>query len=137
MISYDDLTPEQRQLYIQTLVAMARADGAVDEQEAGFLADIAAGCDVSEEALQGYLKGESLDPAHVPSLRNPVGALILRDAAAMAVVNNELTEAEEALLNSIGSGLGFSAEEIEEFLNWGFMGMQWQQMAIRLLEQYS
>ncbi len=137
MISYDDLTPEQRQLYIQALVAMARADGAVDEQEAVFLADIAAGCGVSEEALQGYLKGESLDPAQVPPLRNPVGALILRDAAAMAVVNNMLTEAEEALLNSIGSGLGFSADEIEEFLNWSFMGMQWQQMAIRLLEQYS
>lgn len=141
MISYTDLTPEQRQLYIQVLVAMARADGAVDEQEESFLADIAAGCGVSEETVQGYLKGAPFDPiqflARIPALRNSVGALILRDAAAIAVINNQLTETEEDLFNKIGSALGFSAAETEEFLNWGFMGMQWQLLGIRLLERYS
>ncbi|NJL99483.1 MAG: hypothetical protein HC924_12125 [Synechococcaceae cyanobacterium SM2_3_2] len=137
MITYEELTSEQRHLYLQALVAVARADGAIDEAETAFLADIAVGCGVDEATLAGLLKGEAIDPSQFPPLRGEVGALILRDAAAMAVINNDFTEGEEALIKAMGSALGFAADEVEEFLNWGFMGMQWQKMAVRLIEQYA
>ncbi len=137
MITYDDLTPDQRHLYLQALVAVARADGDIDDSETAFLADIAVGCGVDEETLTGLIKGEVIDPSQFPSVRGGVGALILRDAAAMAVINNDVTDEEEDLIKAMGSALGFSVDEVEEFLNWGFMGMQWQKMAVRLIEQYS
>jgi uncharacterized membrane protein YebE (DUF533 family) len=137
MITYDDLTPDQRHLYLQALVAVARADGDIDESETAFLADIAVGCGVDEETLAGLIKGEVIDPSQFPPMRDGVGALILRDVAAMAVINNDVTDEEEDLIKAMGSALGFSVDEVEEFLNWGFMGMQWQKMAVRLIEQYS
>ena len=136
MITYDDLTADQRHLYLQALVAVARADGAIDETETAFLADIAVGCGVDESTLTGLIKNETIDLSQFPPLRGGAGALILRDAAAMAVINNDLTDEEEDLIKAMGSALGFSADEVDEFLNWGFMGMQWQKMSVRLIEQY-
>ncbi|MFS8885406.1 DUF533 domain-containing protein [Synechococcus sp. H70.2] len=140
MITYSDLTEEQRQLYLKALIAVARADGHLDEEETHFFLRIAEGMGIDKEVAQGYLAEETgpiLDIGQIPPLHNAAGALILRDLAAMAVVNNELGEKEEDLIFAIGKAMQFSQEEINEFLDWAFMGLQWQLKSAALLQRYA
>jgi uncharacterized membrane protein YebE (DUF533 family) len=140
MITYTDLTAEQRQLYLRALIAVARVDGQLDEEETDFFLQIAEGMGINKEVAQSYLAGETtatLELSTIPPLHNAAGALILRDLAAMAVVNNELTEKEEALIFEIGKAMQFSREEIDEFLDWAFMGLQWQLKSAALLQRYA
>ncbi len=140
MVNYADLTDEQRQLYLKALIAVARVDGQLDEEESNFFLQIAEGVGVETQLAQTYLAdetGATLDISGIPAMRNPAGALILRDLAAMAVVNSELVEKEEALIFEIGKAMQFSQEEINEFLDWAFMGLQWQLKSAALLERYA
>jgi len=140
MVNYADLTDEQRQLYLKALIAVARVDGQLDEEESNFFLQIAEGMGIEKQVAQSYLAeetGATLDLSRIPPLHNAAGALILRDLAAMAVVNNELAEKEEALIFEIGKAMQFSQEEINEFLDWAFMGLQWQLKSAALLERYA
>jgi len=140
MVNYADLTDEQRQLYLKALIAVARVDGQLDEEEANFFLQIAEGMGIEEQVAQSYLAdetGATLDLSGIPPLHNAAGALILRDLATMAVVNNELAEKEETLIFEIGKAMQFSREEIDEFLDWAFMGLQWQLKSAALLKRYS
>ncbi len=137
MISYADLTDDQKQLYLKALITVARADEQLDDDEATFFTQIAEGMGIDPATVQSYLETEVLDLEQVPGLHSAVGALILRDLAAMAVVNNELAEAEEDMIIKIGKAMQFTEEEIDEFLNWAFMGLQWQLKSTSLLEKYS
>ncbi len=140
MITYADLTEEQRQLYLKALIAVARVDGRLDEEEVNFFLQIAEGMGIEKQVAQSYLTDQTsatLDLSAIPALHNAAGALILRDLAAMAVVNNELAEKEEALIFEIGKAMQFSKDEIDEFLDWAFMGLQWQLKSAALLERYA
>lgn len=140
MVNYADLTDAQRQLYLKALIAVARVDGQLDEEETSFFTQVAEGVGLDAQLAQTYLTdeaGTALDISGIPAMRNPVGALILRDLAAMAVVNSELVEKEEALIFEIGKAMQFSVEEVNEFLDWAFMGLQWQLKSAALLERYA
>ncbi|MFS8799964.1 TerB family tellurite resistance protein [Synechococcus sp. W55.2] len=140
MINYADLTDEQRQLYLKALIAVARVDGQLDEEETSFFMQIAEGVGIEAPLAQTYLADEAgapLDISGIPPMRNAAGALILRDLAAMAVVNSQLVEKEEELIFEIGKAMQFSAEEINEFIDWAFMGLQWQLKSASLLERYT
>ncbi|MEN9224303.1 MAG: TerB family tellurite resistance protein [Thermostichus sp. HHBFW_bins_43] len=139
MVNYADLTDEQRQLYLKALIAVAKVDGELDEEETTFFRQLAEGVGVETQLIQTYLDGTgaALDVTEIPAMRNPAGALILRDLAAMAVVNSELVEKEEALIFEVGKAMQFSVEEVNEFLDWAFMGLQWQLKSAALLERYA
>lgn len=138
MITYTDLTDEQRQLYLKALIATAKADEQLDEDEISFFTQVAEGVGIAAEAAEKMIKADvTLDPSQIPPLHNPAGALILRDISAMAVVNSDLVEKEELMIFEIGKAMQFSEEEIEEFLNWAFMGLQWQLKSSTLLEKYA
>ncbi|MFQ3584757.1 MAG: TerB family tellurite resistance protein [Cyanobacteriota bacterium] len=140
MVNYADLTDAQRQLYLKALIAVARVDGQLDEEETAFFTQVAEGVGLDAQLAQAYLTdeaGAALDISGIPAMRNPAGALILRDLAAMAVVNSELVEKEEALIFEIGKAMQFTEEEINEFLDWAFMGLQWQLKSAALLERYA
>ncbi|GAB4211484.1 MAG: hypothetical protein OHK0012_04010 [Synechococcales cyanobacterium] len=134
-MNYTDLTDQERELYLQALVSVARADEGLDAEEIAFLTDIAMGMGIPEAVIPTFLDKELL-LSEIPPLHNAVGALLLRDMSAMAVINNELHEQEEAQILSIGEAMGFSSPEIEEFLNWAFMGLQWQLTSASLLRKY-
>ncbi|MEN9201727.1 MAG: TerB family tellurite resistance protein [Thermostichus sp. DG_1_6_bins_120] len=138
MVNYIDLTDAQRQLYLKALISVARVDGQLDEEETNFFTQVAEGVGLDPQLTQTYLTDEAagLDIGSIPPMHNSAGALILRDLAAMAVVNNEFTEKEEALILEIGKAMQFSEEEINEFLDWAFMGLQWQLKSRALLERY-
>ena len=138
MITYTDLSDEQRQLYLKALIATAKADDQLDEDEISFFTQVAEGVGIEAEAAEAMIKAEvTLDTTQIPSLRSSVGALILRDIAAMAVVNSDLVEKEELMIFEIGKAMQFTEEEVEEFLNWAFMGLQWQLKSTTLLEKYA
>lgn len=138
MITYTDLSDEQRQLYLKALIATAKADEQLDEDEISFFTQVAEGVGIETEAAEKMIKADTtLELSQIPPLRNPVGALILRDISAMAVVNSDLVEKEELMIFEIGKAMHFSEDEIEEFLNWAFMGLQWQLKSTSLLEKYS
>jgi len=134
-MNYADLQDHERQLYLQALVRVARADEALDEEEIEFFTNVAKNMGIAEAEIESLLATD-VSLSAIPPLHNGVGALILRDLAAMAVINNELHEAEEAEIFAIGEKMGFSKEEIDEFINWAFMGLQWQLTGASLLKRY-
>jgi len=134
-MNYADMQHHERQLYLQALMRVARADEALDEEEMEFFAAVAEGMGIQATEVDSLLASDT-PLLGIPPLHNQVGALILRDLAAMAVINNDLHEAEEAEIFSIGQSMGFSTEEIDEFINWAFMGLQWQLTGINLLKRY-
>lgn len=135
-MNYADMQNHERQLYLQALVRVARADEALDEEEMEFFASVAQGMGIPAAQIESMLGSDAPLPT-IPPLHNQVGALILRDLAAMAVINNDLHEAEEAEIFAVGMGMGFSSEEIDDFINWAFMGLQWQLTGINLLKRYA
>ncbi|MDX2273494.1 MAG: hypothetical protein NW237_16290 [Cyanobacteriota bacterium] len=137
MITYADLTESQREFYLKALIAVAQADEQLDEEEITFFSQIAVGVGLEGEQIAHFLEGDPLDVSEIPAMRNAVGALILRDLSAMAVVNNDLLPKEEDLILEIGKAMQFSPDEVEEFLNWAFMGLQWQLKSTSLLEKYA
>jgi hypothetical protein len=136
MITYSDFSDEQRQLYLKALISVARADQELDEDEIAFYLQIAEGMGVDPAVAESVIEGSPLEIASIPPLHTAVGALILRDLAAMAVVNNALREEEEALILEIGQAMQFTGEEVNEFLDWAFMGLQWQLRSTSLLEKF-
>lgn len=136
MITYADLTEEERQIYIKALIATAQADQQLDDEEISFFTEIAQGIGIEPEQAQKMIQEGSLNLEEVPPMHTAAGALILRDVAAMAVVNNDLAEEEEDFIFLLGQAMQFDRDEVDEFLNWAFMGLQWQLKSVSLIQRY-
>lgn len=104
---------------ITTAAQILMADGKVDPKEMAMIKTIAARYHISDESLQEILDAVRNGMIYVP-LPEPksIGAMrIIREAAKMALADEELSPEEKDAIMNLGMQLGYSKIDIQQIIN--------------------
>lgn len=113
------MTPSEKKI-VQSLVAVAWADGKVEKVEAHVIEGLLAGFDASEdeekELLEYAKERRTLGDAPLGDLNQEDRELLLANAALLTHVDGTQSDSEKALLDKLIEMLGFSAKDAEAIL---------------------
>ncbi|GMV12140.1 MAG: TerB family tellurite resistance protein [Polyangiaceae bacterium] len=114
------MTPSEKNI-VKSLVAVAWADGKVEQPESHVIEGLLAGFDASDEEekeLLEYAKERRTLEKDIPlsALGEEERELLLANAALLTHADGEQSESEKALLDKLIDLLGFSKETAEEIL---------------------
>lgn len=114
------MTPAEKRV-LKSLVAVAWADGKVEDPESGVLEGLLAGFGASDEEeaeILGWAKTpRSLDDVPLAELTNEDRELLLANAALLTEADGEQSESEKVVLRQLISLLGFSEEQAKPILD--------------------
>ncbi|HEY6724669.1 MAG TPA: hypothetical protein VI197_11585 [Polyangiaceae bacterium] len=114
------MTPSERNI-VKSLIAVAWADGKLEQPESGVIEGLLCGFDASkdEEAeLLEYARTPRTLEADIPldQLSEDDRELLLANAALLAQSDGDQSSKETALLDKLSSILGFDAEEAQAII---------------------
>lgn len=114
------MTPSEKNI-VKSLVAVAWADGKVEQPESHVIEGLLAGFDASDEEekeLLEYAKEKRTLEKDIPlsALGEEERELLLANAALLTHADGEQSESEKALLDKLIALLGFSKETADEIL---------------------
>ena len=115
-----NMTPSERNI-VKSLIAVAWADGKLEQPEAGVIEGLLCGFDASkdEEAeLLEYARTPRTLEADIPlaQLSEEDRELLLANAALLAHADGEESSNETALLSKLSGILGFDADKAREII---------------------
>jgi uncharacterized tellurite resistance protein B-like protein len=116
----DAMTPSEKNI-VMSLVAVAWADGKMEDPESGVIEGMLCGFDASEDEEQEILEyakqRRSLDEdIPLDAMGREERELLLANAALLTHADGEVSASESALLEKLTKLLGFSAEEAKPIL---------------------
>lgn len=106
---------------LKNLIALASADGNVDESELAVIKDAAKLANVSDEKLEEFLKVGS-DFIHVIPEREEDRETQLIQMLSLAIADGEFTADEYELCRTVAERLGFSQAELDMIIKLSFKG---------------
>ena len=114
------MTPSERNI-VTSLIAVAWADGKLEQPESGVIEGLLCGFDASddEEAdLLEYARTPRTLEADIPldQMSEDDRELLLANAALLAQADGEASVSEQALLSKLSGILGFDAERAREII---------------------
>jgi len=115
-----DMTPSERNI-VKSLIAVAWADGKLEQPESGVIEGLLCGFDASkdEEAeLLEYARTPRTLEADIPlaQMSEEDRELLLANAALLAHADGEESSTEVALLSKLSGILGFDAERAQSII---------------------
>jgi uncharacterized tellurite resistance protein B-like protein len=115
------VTPQQKNI-VKSLIAVAWADGKVQELESGVIEGLLCGFDASEaeeqELLEYARQRRTLsDDLPLAELRREDRELVLANAALITHADGTQTDGERDLLDRLSALLGFSESEARAIVN--------------------
>ena len=114
------MTPAEKRV-LKSLVAVAWADGKVEDPESGVLEGLLAGfgaSDAEEKEILTYAKQpRTLDDVPLAELTTEDRELLLANAALLTEADGHLSPAESAILDKLVTLLGFTAEQAQPILD--------------------
>lgn len=114
------MTPSEKNI-VKSLIAVAWADGKMEESESGVIEGLLSGFDASDaeeaELLEYARERRSLE-ADIPlaALGQEERELLFANAALLTRADGEVSDGESALLDELAELLGFSAEDAEALI---------------------
>jgi uncharacterized tellurite resistance protein B-like protein len=117
------LNERQRTWFATAMVGMILADGDIDRAEVEFIVKLISL--VKDEAVQERLK-KFIQFKTMPPLGQPVGIdrklgmSMIIDLIRIAVSDNDFAASEKAMIQEVGKGLGFSEDEVDKLVMFGF-----------------
>lgn len=117
------LNERQRTWFATAMVGMILADGDIDRAEVEFIVKLISL--VKDEAIQERLK-KFIQFKTMPPLGQPVGIdrklgmSMVIDLIRIAVSDNDFAASEKAMIQEVGKGLGFSEDEVDKLVMFGF-----------------
>lgn len=117
------LNERQRTWFATAMVGMILADGDIDRAEVEFIVKLISL--VKDESVQERLK-KFIQFKTMPPLGQPVGIdrklgmSMIIDLIRIAVSDNDFAAPEKAMIQEVGKGLGFSEEEVDKLVMFGF-----------------
>ena len=118
-----ELQPRHREWFATATVAMMLADGNIDRSEMGFILQVIQL--VKDEQVVDRLK-KFIQFQTQPPLGTPVGIdrklamTMIIDLIRIAVSDQDFDNKEKAMIHEIGTNLGFSQQEVDQLVMYGF-----------------
>lgn len=114
------MTPAEKNI-VKSLVAVAWADGKLEEGESGVIEGLLSGFDASSEEeaeILEYAKTRRTLEADIPlgDLEEEDRELLLANAALLTHADGEQSDSEQAILQKLVAVLGFEAAKANEIL---------------------
>ncbi len=128
----DQLTPHQKRMLMELLVALAKSDGRVDQLETEVIEDYAELLDVGLEEIGGGLSVAELAP-HFDTPTSRVAAL--QELCRLARLDGHFAKLERDTILEVGTRFGFDPEFVGEIDAWVVEGMQWVARGESLVER--
>lgn len=115
------MTPQQKNI-VKSLIAVAWADGKVEQLESGVIEGLLCGFDASDEEERELLEYAQQrrtlsDDLPLAELRREDRELVLANAALITHADGTQTRAEQSLLERLSALLGFSESEARAILS--------------------
>jgi len=102
---------ERNQDHFAAIVRVAMSDGVISTEEKAFLDRMARSLDISESDYKEILKDYKSHPINPPTMYNE-RLERLYDLARMVYADHELGPKQTLMLERLGTGLGFSPENV-------------------------
>lgn len=106
---------------LKNLIALASADGEIDESELAVIRDAAKAAKVSDEKLEEFLKIGS-DFVHVIPEREEDRETQLIQMLSLAIADGEFTADEYELCRTVAERLSFTQQELDMIIRLSFKG---------------
>jgi uncharacterized tellurite resistance protein B-like protein len=117
------LNPRQRAWFATAMVAMILADGNIDRAEVEFIVKIVALVkdDTMVERLKKFIQFKTTPPlGPPPELDRKLAMSMVLDLVRIAVSDMNFAPPEKDMINKIGRSMGFSEEELNKLIMYGF-----------------
>lgn len=118
-----ELKSHQRTWFATAMVAMVLADGNIDQAEVGFIMKLTSIIkdDTTVERLKKFIQFQTTPPLGNPTgIDKKIGMSMIIDLIRIAVSDQDFAPTEKELIEKIGKGLGFSSEEVDKLVLYGF-----------------
>ncbi len=116
-----DLSVEDKKVFLQTLMQLAKTDGSVDGGEKKFIVELARLFGVSsqdaEEIKRKRDDDEVVEAAKVITDRH-VAMELVKEMCMLANSDGDLTDREMLLIGRVGLAMGLELEKIEQISRW-------------------
>ena len=118
-----DLKAHQRNWFATAMVAMILADGNIDRAEVEFIVKLTSIIkdDGTVERLKKFIQFQTIPPLGSPAgIDKKMGMSMIVDLIRIAVSDQDFAPAEKAMIEKIGKSMGFSREELDKLVMYGF-----------------
>ena len=118
-----DLKTSQREWFATAMVAMILADGEIDRTEVEFIVKLASLVkdEGTVERLKKFIQYKTVPPLGTPGeVDKKIGMSMIIDLIRIAVADQDFAPAEKDMIEKIGKSMGFSREELDKLVMYGF-----------------
>ncbi len=118
-----DLNPRQREWFATATVAMMLADGNIDRAEMTFILQLIQTVkdEVVVDRLKKFIQFRTMPPLGAPSgINRKMGMSMVIDLIRVAVADADFDAKEKEMILEIGQNLGFSQQEMDQLIMFGF-----------------
>ena len=118
-----ELKTPQRTWFATALVAMVLADGNIDRSEVDFIMRLTTLVkdDGTMERLKKFIQFQTIPPLGTPAgIDKKIGMTMIIDLIRIAVADKDFAPTEKDMIDKIGKSMGFSREELDKLVLYGF-----------------
>ncbi|HKJ00053.1 MAG TPA: hypothetical protein VKB51_16365 [bacterium] len=118
-----ELKPPHRNWFATALVAMVLADGNIDRSEVDFIVKLTllVKDEATVERLKKFIQFQTIPPLGSPvGIDKKMGMTMIIDLIRVAVADKDFAPAEKEMIEKIGKSMGFSREELDKLVMYGF-----------------
>ena len=133
------MTKKQKLIFLKTLVALAKADTKIDENEKDFLKGM---------SLVFNLPQEDIDIKHIPSEDEVVDMVkvikdrklamnLIKEMCMLANFDGDMSDEEIVLIGRVGEAMGLSVDKIQDISQWVIDRIVLQERGKIIFEQFN
>jgi uncharacterized tellurite resistance protein B-like protein len=118
-----ELKPLHRTWFATAMVAMVLADGSIDRSEVDFIVKLTSLVkdDGTVERLKKFIQFQTIPPLGIPTgIDKKTGMTMILDLIRIAVADKDFAPAEKEMIEKLGKSMGFSREELDKLVMYGF-----------------
>ena len=118
-----ELKTPHRTWFATAMVAMVLADGSIDRSEVDFIVKVTTFVkdDATVERLKKFIQFQTIPPLGVPAgIDKKTAMTMIIDLIRIAVSDKDFAPAEKEMIEKIGKSMGFSREELDKLVMYGF-----------------
>ena len=133
------MTKEQKLIFLKALIALAKTDNKVDEDEKDFLKGM---------SLVFNLPQEDIDIKHIPSEDEVVDMVkvikdrklamnLIKEMCMLANFDGDMSDEEIVLIGRVGEAMGLSVDKIQDISQWVIDRIVLQERGKIIFEQFN
>jgi uncharacterized tellurite resistance protein B-like protein len=118
-----ELKPLHRTWFATAMVAMVLADGNIDRSEVEFIMKLTSLVkdDATMDRLKKFIQFQTVPPLGSPTgIDKKTAMSMIIDLIRIAVSDKDFAPAEKDMIEKIGKSMGFSREELDKLVMYGF-----------------